>query len=469
LTPEFKQKGNIIVFIPLSNKKRMGGSILTKVLDLTTVYETPDFENIAQFESIFNTLQLCLSHNLLASGHDVSDGGLITTLTEMCIASQYGCDIAITSDNVNAISPYSVYEYLFNEELGLVYEIEPEKLHRFQQYTKNIIDHIIIGTVTSKKQFKLHYNDKLIMNNSIQVLLDMWQHNCHKLELLQCDEKCVKQEYADARDFNPPKYVYECEVSYEHEAERDNDINHSIIVLREEGSNGDKELIDCFFDSGFHVYEMNMAMLADNIEILDKVNGIAFCGGFSFSDTLGSATGWSTIIKNNEQLNKAFNAFYERTDTFSIGICNGCQLMAKMGWIPDLQLETNNSGRFESRYCNIKVNPTNCIFTKDMEGTIFGMWCAHKEGKIENKTQTNVFAYCDNNGKPTIKYPYNPNGSPGGCAGVCSANGRHLALMPHPERSYHKWQMPWVPADYPQKQNYTPWRQLFTNAYKWIS
>lgn len=461
LTPEFKKVGSTIIYIPLSDKKRMGGSILMKTMNKLTHYESPDFENIEKFESIFNTLQIYLSHGLLSAGHDVSDGGLITTLIEMCISSEHGCDINITSETDE------LYSYMFNEELGLVFEISDEYMHRFKQFASNTIEYLIIGKVTNNNTFKFVFNDTLILNEPKCKLLDIWQSQCQKLELLQCDKSCVKQEYSTKPDFKPPKYVYNDIINIYDNSPIEK-FKYSVIVLREEGSNGDKELIACFHDSGFQVYEMNMTMLANNVSILSKSRGIAFCGGFSFSDTLGSATGWSIAIKNNIQLNDAFTKFYKRHDTFSIGICNGCQLMSKMGWVPDLNLEVNDSGRFESRYCNIKVNPdSNCIFTKGLEGVVFGMWCAHKEGKMITANTRPLLTYCNNNGKTTNNYPENPNGSKYGCAGVCSADGRHLALMPHPERSYYKWQLPWVPSDYDVKSNYTPWRQLFINAYKW--
>ena len=215
---------------------------------------------------------------------------------------------------------------------------------------------------------------------------------------------------------------------------------------------------------------MNMRQLSVSLDILELVNGIAFCGGFSFSDTLGCATGWAAGIKETPKFNTAFERFYNRSDTFSIGICNGCQLMSKMRWIPECTITTNNSGRFESRYCTVKVNKkSNCIFTDGMGDTTFGMWVAHKEGKMMVSEKAMALAYCDNDGQITTHYPENPNGSALGCAGVCSTNGRHLALMPHPERSFYRWQMPWLPDNYPKNTNYTPWRQLFMNAYRWVN
>jgi phosphoribosylformylglycinamidine synthase len=460
LTPEFKLPGNYIVVIPLSTLTRLGGSIYAKTMDIMDdVIETPNFEDIPIFEHKFNILQKGIRDGIFVSGHDISDGGLITTLIEMCISSGYGFE-----GSKPEASGSSAVADLFNEELGLVYEVPPEKMSLLRQYTDKTFNINIIGNVTNSTRFKLYYGDSIIIDEEKQTLLDMWQKQSAEIEMKQCDRECVREEYFRKSNFAPPQYIW-----HTVHAVKTTKQEPCVLVLREEGSNGDKELIACFHDCCFIVYEMNMRQLLNSVDILERVNGIAFCGGFSFSDTLGSATGWAAVIKETPRLNDAFTQFYNRPDTFSLGICNGCQLMSKMRWIPECNITTNNSGRFESRYCTIKVNKkNNCIFTKGMGDTTFGMWVAHKEGKMTVRAQTMALSYCDNDGQITTRYPENPNGSEFGCAGVSSANGRHLAMMPHPERSFYRWQMPWLPDKYPTNTNYTPWRQLFTNAYSWV-
>ena len=457
LTPEFKRPGNYIVVIPLSKLSRLGGSIYTKTMNLMDyVIETPNFEEIPAFEGKFNLLQKGIRDGIFVSGHDISDGGLITTLIEMCIASEYGFDGSKVSEN-------DLISDLFNEELGLVYEVPQEKMGLLRHYTDDVY---IIGCVTNSAKFKLQYNERIIIDAEKQTLLDMWQKQSTEIEMKQCALDCVRDEYCRKSNFSPPQYIWYPPTPLVKPMER----LPCVLVLREEGSNGDKELIACFHDCGFTVYEMNMRQLSVSLDILELVNGIAFCGGFSFSDTLGCATGWAAGIKETPKFNTAFERFYNRSDTFSIGICNGCQLMSKMRWIPECTITTNNSGRFESRYCTVKVNKkSNCIFTDGMGDTTFGMWVAHKEGKMMVSEKAMALAYCDNDGQITTHYPENPNGSALGCAGVCSTNGRHLALMPHPERSFYRWQMPWLPDNYPKNTNYTPWRQLFMNAYRWVN
>lgn len=452
LTPDFKCKNSAILYLPLSKYKRIGGSILLKKLNkIDEEYYTPNFENIIEFKKIFEIIQYCIKNRYLNAGHDISDGGLIVSLIEMCISSNLGCSIDIESDD-------NMYRYLFNEELGLVYEVNMNYYNEILKLLENT-NYKIIGKTNTSNKFVLNYNKTQVINEKKLVLLKKWQEKSFELELLQCNKKCVFSEYNEI-NLNVPKFKWDKNLYF---GDTYNDI--CILILREDGSNGDNELCACFVNCGFKVYNMNINQLIRNMSILNKINGIAFCGGFTFSDVLGSATGWSYIINENELLKSKFDEFYNRNDTFSIGICNGCQLMSKIGWIPKCKLLENVSERFESRYLTIKVNKSNCIFTKGMEDITFGMWSAHKEGQFDI-SDNKVFSYCDNNGKETMKYPENPNGSPNSCAGICSDNGRHLAIMPHPERSFYTWQMPWVPKSYDNI--YTPWKQLFINAYLWI-
>ena len=205
------------------------------------------------------------------------------------------------------------------------------------------------------------------------------------------------------------------------------------------------------------------------------MNGIVFVGGFTYKDVLGSAQGWASVIKSNSHLKYQFEQFYNNPDTFSLGVCNGCQLMIKLGVIEgDIKLIKNKSNKFESRFSNVIVKHSNSLFLKDMDKLQFGIWVAHAEGQFifSNETKLNLInnhqipiQYIDNNNKPTMKYPFNPNNSMCSSACVSSKNGRHLAIMPHPERSIMKWQIPWCDKEF--KNDYTPWFKLFKNAYEW--
>ncbi|HRR26788.1 MAG TPA: phosphoribosylformylglycinamidine synthase subunit PurQ, partial [Acidobacteriota bacterium] len=218
---------------------------------------------------------------------------------------------------------------------------------------------------------------------------------------------------------------------------------------------------------------------------LDDFRGIAFVGGFSYADVLDSAKGWAAVIRFHAELWEQFQAFYRRPDTFSFGICNGCQLMALLGWVPWPELPDarkprfiqNRSGRFESRFSTLRVEPSPAVMLDGMEGSILGVWVAHGEGRahfpeaslLDQAEQEHLIPvrFVDDRGEPTECYPFNPNGSPRGIAGLCSPDGRHLAMMPHPERTFLKWQWPWMPETWREELPASPWLRLFENARRW--
>jgi len=218
---------------------------------------------------------------------------------------------------------------------------------------------------------------------------------------------------------------------------------------------------------------------------LGGMRGVAFVGGFSYADVLDSAKGWAGVIRFNGRLREEFERFYRREETFSLGVCNGCQLMALLGWVPWHGLEDarqprfihNASGRFESRFSTVRVLESPSVMLRGMAGSVLGVWVAHGEGRayfpdrdIYEKVLASGLApvrYVDDAGEPTEGYPFNPNGSPEGIAALCSPDGRHLAMMPHPERTFLKWQWPWMPEDWRKGLKASPWLRLFENARLW--
>lgn len=253
-----------------------------------------------------------------------------------------------------------------------------------------------------------------------------------------------------------------------------------VAIIREEGSNGDREMCAAFYGTGFEVYDVCMNDLVTRTVTLDKFDGIVFVGGFSFSDVFGAAAGWGAIIENT--LSEQFNWFYEKQQTrFSLGVCNGCQLMCRMGWVGNKKRvpERNKSGRFESRFVNVLVKESPSIFLKGLEGSVIGTWVAHGEGRFIQNYDFDFDEGCCPlryasviDGKPTSVYPFNPNGSDMAVAGMISADGLHLAMMPHPERCIKRWQNPWIPSEWSNNidntcdKNSMPWTMLFRNAYE---
>ncbi len=244
-------------------------------------------------------------------------------------------------------------------------------------------------------------------------------------------------------------------------------------------------MVSAFYAAGFEPWDVTVTDLLNGDITLDSFEGITFVGGFSYADVLDSAKGWAGVIRFNEKLKVMFDEFYDRSDTFSLGVCNGCQLMALLGWVPWRGIEDkiqprfikNISGRFESRWSTVKILPSPAIMLRDMEGSVLGIWVAHGEGRLFFPDTTILneviqkklapFAYVDDSGRFTEKYPFNPNGSPYGITGLCSPDGRHLAVMPHPERTFLKWQWAWMPEEWEANLRASPWLKMFQNAREW--
>ena len=416
----------------------------------------------------FYLIQLFIKEQKILAGHDKSDGGLLTTLLEMAFTSNLGMEIMIPKKYHSVIT-----EFLFNEELGVVIEIdsnyEKEVLEKFLE--QNITIYPIARVLQSNKiiiQKSVHDSSTAaavqIYKKSMTYLRSIWESTSHKLELLQCNTKCAEEEYHILGKFEEYRYhVLEHHLQFPIERGK-----YSVAILREEGTNSDKELAAAFYHAGFNVVDLNTHDLVTKKIDVNKFNGLAFAGGFSFSDNLGAGKGWSLVL---EKFKDDFDRFYKRPNTFSIGICNGCQLMAHLGWILG-SLQPNVSNRFESRFSTVKVNKSNNILLKNMEDLVFGIWTAHASGrfvlkpgapKIPDIQYVNPVSH-----QSTMAYPHNPNGSDHGTVALSSPNNRHLGIMPHPERSFLKWQIPWCPVQLPKKSMYTPWFKMFVNARRWL-
>ena len=435
ITPNFKGIGNCIYFINFG-KCRMGASALA-IFNKQIGDDCPDFEKPLQFKKIFNILQ----KKKILSAHDRSDGGIITTLTEMCISSNIGAKITLYIN-------YNIIDYLFNEELGIVMESNDHfmEIMDFPCYK--------IGETTADKKLTISCNNIDVFDEPISNLNKIWEKKSLELEKNQTNYNCVHQMEKNINLMKEPSYNFVEEHTII--APRSTkSFKPKVAIIREEGSNGEKEMAAAFYYVGFEVSDIHMN---DNIN-LDNYQGIVFVGGFSYGDTLGAAQGWSNSILYNKT--EQFNKFKNRKDTFVFGVCNGCQLLAKLGWV-DCQIYQNTSKRFESHFSTVKINKSNAIMLKDMENTSFGIWIAHGEGKMH--AQNNIINFTNPENKETESYPFNPNGSPDGNTACCSEDGRILAMMPHPERSILKWQIPWTS----QKLDYfSPWIKMFENAYQW--
>jgi len=483
VTPDLKAPGRgKLLFIDLSGgKSRLGGSALAQVYGQVG-NDSPDIDDSALLKRAFNAVQTLIKKGLVLSGHDRSDGGLITTLLEMAFAGNCGVEVNLPSEITQGRDPISV---LFSEEAGLVIEYLPENESAICRIlNKADVPNMVFGATTVVKKIKVSVSWKNVLNEDIRMLRDIWEETSHRLDLLQRNPENIREERENIYDRKGPSFVIPFEPKPTTPSILQATNKPKVAVIREEGSNGDREMVSAFFLAGFEPWDVMMTDLLEGRVTLEQFRGVVFVGGFSYADVLDSAKGWAASIRFNKKVWDQFEQFYHRPDTFSLGICNGCQLMALLGWVPwrgisdDLQPRFihNQSGRFESRFSTVKILKSPSVMLKGMENSVLGIWVAHGEG-LAYFPDRQMFAECefglapiryvDDDSNITEAYPFNPNGSPAGIAGLCSPDGRHLAMMPHPERTMLTWQWGWLPEDLKKSLTASPWIRMFQNAREW--
>lgn len=530
ISPDIKRPGESrLLYIDLGKGKyRIGGTALAHVYGQVG-NESPDLDDPELLKYTFNAIQKLISEELILSGHDRSDGGLITSLLEMAFGGNCGMEINMMQDAgymmqdkeysnrasciMNRVSdPFSL---LFSEELGLVVEYLTDKEDEVVSVLKNFhVPYQIIGKTLSQKEIIIKFNSDIILKEDMRVLRDIWEETSYQLDRLQATPECVDEERKVNFDRKGPEYVLTFTPQNPLESphtplwKRDNPtkspfikgglegdykgglgglkvIKLKVAIIREEGSNGDREMASAFYQAGFETWDVTMTDLLARKVNLGEFKGIAFVGGFSYADVLDSAKGWAGVIRFNKRFYEQFQRFYERPDTFSLGVCNGCQLMALLGWVPwkgisdriQPKFIRNKSDRFESRFSTVHVLPSPAIMLKGMEGSTLGIWVAHGDGRVyfpDKGTLQEVIEkglapirFVDDNGEFTETYPFNPNGSPFGITSLCSRDGRHLAMMPHPERTFLKWQWLYMPEEWKKNLEASPWLRMFQNAREW--
>uniref|UniRef100_A0A0A9YYE3 Phosphoribosylformylglycinamidine synthase n=2 Tax=Lygus hesperus TaxID=30085 RepID=A0A0A9YYE3_LYGHE len=489
VTPDLKgpacgEKG-IILWITTSDELRLGGTALAQCYSQIG-NEVPDLDYPSKLRVGFEITQHLIAGNLIKAGHDISDGGLVTCLLEMAFGGLSGLDIDLPKSS----DPIST---LFAEEVGWVLEVAESHLNEVvSAYNAGSIKCLRIGQSVGygvDSLVKIRCGSTNLIEDKLSHFFQLWEETSFKLEERQSEKQCAAQEFASLTKRKGPTYKYLDHVEVILPTSLP-DMKPKVAVLREEGSNGDREMAASLLMAGFDVWDVTTQDLIDGSITMDEFRGVIFPGGFSYADVLGSAKGWAACLLFNQELKQQFDSFFKRSDTFSLGVCNGCQLMALLGWIgtiPNVNdtrngvlLEKNVSERFECRFSTVRFEKTPAVMCKGMEGCILPVWVAHGEGRFvyrseETKAYLNAkgniaFRYVDDEGLPTESYPMNPNGSEGGVAGICSDDGRHLAFMPHPERCSLMWQWPYVTPTLGQqiKSIHSPWMQFFTNAFNWV-
>ncbi|XP_041521622.1 phosphoribosylformylglycinamidine synthase isoform X1 [Microtus oregoni] len=495
VTPDLKHPGGKghLLYVPLSpGQHRLGGTALAQCFSQLGEHP-PDLDLPENLVRAFRITQGLLKDRRLCSGHDVSDGGLVTCLLEMAFAGNCGIEVDVSAPGIDALP------VLFAEEPGLVLEVQEADvagvLLRYQGAGLQCLELGHTGEAGPQAMVRVSVNGTAVVEEPVGQLRALWEETSFQLELLQAEPRCVEEEKQGLKERTGPRYCLPPTFPIASVPCKPGGPVPRVAILREEGSNGDREMADAFHLAGFEVWDVTMQDLCSGAIGLDTFRGVAFVGGFSYADVLGSAKGWAAAVTFNPRAREELGRFRRRPDTFSLGVCNGCQLLALLGWVggdpneeqdesgpdsqptkPGLLLRHNLSGRFESRWATVRVEPGPALMLRGMEGSVLPVWSAHGEGymafsspelraKIEARGLVPLH-WADDDGNPTEQYPLNPNGSPGGIAGICSQDGRHLALMPHPERAVRPWQWAWRPSPFDALAT-SPWQQLFVNAWNW--
>ncbi|MDD7317213.1 MAG: phosphoribosylformylglycinamidine synthase [Prevotella sp.] len=457
------------------DKQRLGGSAFAqthgKVGDDVPAVKDPEY-----FRNAFNALQDLIKRGMIIAGHDISAGGLITTLLEMTFANREGG----MNIDLSAFAGNDIVKMLFAENPGVVIQVADSDVAAVEAVFEEAgVSCVRIGKPDTPRYIVVQ-KDSFCHCFDIDNLRDAWYHTSHLLDRRQSFNGC-----ADERAKNYKKQPLEIKfggaLSEECVAlgERKAVSHQKAAIIREKGTNGEREMAYSLWLAGFDVKDVMMTDLISGRETLDEVNMIVFCGGFSNSDVLGSAKGWAGAFLFNPKAKEALDRFYAREDTLSLGICNGCQLMVELGLLEGkgahsgsgvdgkrrMRMLHNDSHKFESSFVSLAIPQNDSVMLGSLGGSKLGIWVAHGEGKFslpepeENYNIVAKYNYHD--------YPANPNGSDYDAAGICSDDGRHLAMMPHLERAIFPWQNAWYPHDH-RNDEVTPWIEAFVNARRWI-
>ncbi len=463
-----RDKHTYIYYIDFSfDALHLGGSAFAQSLGKVGS-EAPTVKDYDYFRDAFHTVQEAIDKGLILAGHDISAGGMITALLEMCFANvEGGLEV-----DLNAIAEEDIVKILFAENPGILVQVKEKSVFEKQMRAAGI-GFARIARPTDERHLIVTKNDATY-HFGMDYMRDVWYKSSYLLDMQQSGRECAGNRYENYK-MQPLEYKFHKDfagtlASYKLTADRRKRSGVRAAILRDKGTNGEREMAYTLYLAGFDVKDVHLTDLASGRETLEDVNFIVFCGGFSNSDVLGSAKGWAAGILYNEKAKQAIDRFYAREDTMSLGICNGCQLMAELGLLyPEHEekhkMRHNRSHKFESGFVGIDIPKNHSIMLGSLSGTKLGVWIAHGEGRFEfpyDEKQYHIVAKYSYDG-----YPANPNGSPWAVAGVCSADGRHLAMMPHPERSIFPWQCGYYPADR-LGEDVTPWIEAFVNARRWI-
>ena len=456
--PLLKVDGGNIYYINISQDEfKLGGSSFHQVLN-TIGNEAPDVKNSAFVKNTFNTIQELIKGDKITAGHDVASGGLITTLLEMCFA-----DVNLGADfDISALNEEDAIKVLFAENSGIVFQADASVETILSE---NNIEFFNIGAVNNSGTVNIKNNEESF-SFDVTKMRDVWYKTSYLLDDKQTANGLAKNRFDNFKN-QPLTYIFPA--NFTGKLPKIGKKKPKAAIIREKGSNSEREMANAMYLAGFDVKDVHMTDLISGRETLEGIQFIGAVGGFSNSDVLGSAKGWAGAFKYNEKANTALKNFFKREDTLSVGICNGAQLWMELDLInPEHKvhgkLVHNDSKKHESSFTSVKIQENNSVMLSSLAGTELGVWISHGEGKFslpESEDNYNIVAKYGYEG-----YPNNPNGSDFNTAMLCDKTGRHLATMPHIERSTFQWNWANYPAN--RKDEVTPWLEAFVNAKNWI-
>ena len=461
IEPLFKTNAGSIYYINISKDTyKLGGSAFGQVLNKIGT-ETPNVKSASYVKSVFNTLQDLIKKDKIVAGHDVASGGLITTLLELCFSNtNLGADL-----NFNALKESDSIKLLFAENSGIVFQSIDSSIE--SDLSAASIEFYKIGSVTNQPTLNIE-NGSDVFSLSVDELRDVWYETSFLLDQKQTANGLAKTRFKNYKnqplDFKFPTQ-FTGNLPDNKQANRP-----KAAIIREKGSNSEREMANAMYLAGFDVKDVHMTDLISGRETLEDIQFIGAVGGFSNSDVLGSAKGWAGAFKYNEKAKLALKKFFSRQDTLSVGICNGCQLWMELDLInPEHEshgkMDYNNSQKHESAFTSVTIQKNNSVMLSSLEGSTLGVWISHGEGKFNLPYEESKYNIVGKYGYDS--YPHNPNGSDFNTAMMCDKTGRHLVTMPHIERSTFQWN--W--AHYPDNRvdNVSPWLEAFVNARQWVN
>ncbi|MBP2279439.1 phosphoribosylformylglycinamidine synthase [Psychrobacter sp. PL19] len=481
LTPELINGDSAFYRIDLSKGKlRLGGSILAQTLSQLG-NDCPDLAQPSDLVDFFNFIQAGNAQDVISAYHDIGDGGLLATIAEMQFTSRQGIKLSLTDDNLLG--------QLFSEELGAVIQVMPEDVPALMQLAEefNVSDMLSLVGQSVEEESLLIQTPTMMGDDTLSFsrgkLQQEWSQVSYQIARRRDNPACVQQEYdliTDSRHqglIATPNFDLSQAIEAPYLNSRAN--KPKVAILREQGVNGQLEMAAGFTQAGFEAVDVHMSDLLKGRINLRDFEGLVTCGGFSYGDVLGAGSGWANSILFHDDLRMQFVRFFARPETFTLGVCNGCQMMAQLkDLIPGAEnfprFIANKSARFEARTVNVKVERTKSVLFKGMQDSILPIAVAHGEGFATlNATEIDGMAkhgqlamrFVDSQGQPTETYPLNPNGSVGGVTGLCSTDGRVTIMMPHPERTLRAYNHSWKPAVWDED---GAWMRMFRNARAWV-